>query len=171
LRRTVGHSGEWCPREAAKDKGSGYEILDPGSAGAGAGRHQQFSRAILSPWRGRTPLFNIGKQDTIHWTSRAEVVRAAKAMVRWIPGAQTSAWPRPWVAPRKSLRRPHGHKYNTPGANDNTASLICVLMLARHVRQPPHRTVSFVATAGEKRATWVRNTMRRAESERHAHRR
>jgi hypothetical protein len=43
-------------------------------------------------------------------------------------------------------------KYNTPGANDNSASMICLLMMALAMSGAnPRRTVTFLATAAEER--------------------
>ncbi|MFC1541232.1 M28 family metallopeptidase [Candidatus Latescibacterota bacterium] len=44
----------------------------------------------------------------------------------------------------------HDTVYSTPGANDNTASLICMLMLAHGVSGTrPNKTLTFVSTTGE----------------------
>lgn len=137
-----------------------YEIVDPGSgrvrARAGI---SEFGRAIASLHSGNddVPLFNIGRQDVALLENAAQerlIVRTA-ARVKWIPAARTAnvAGTLPGASSDEILFVAHADtKYNTPGANDNTASMICMLMLAQALSgTSPRRTVTFLATAAEER--------------------
>lgn len=135
-----------------------YEVVDP-SSGAVLARAgiSEFGRAIVSSHSGKddVPLFNLGRQDAgmLDRAAREKTPVEARARVKWIPGVKTSsvAGTLPGDSKDEIMVVAHADtKYNTPGANDNTASLITMLMLAHAVSgRRPAKTLSFLATAGE----------------------
>ncbi len=137
------------------------EVVDPksGTVLARAGI-SEFGRAIVSSHSGKdsVPLFNLGRQDveTLDRAVRENLPVKARARVKWIPGVKTSsiAGVLPGDSKDEIMVVAHADtKYNTPGANDNTASLITMLMLAHAVSGTrPGKTLSFLATAGEELA-------------------
>jgi hypothetical protein len=143
-----------------KSREAGYEIVEPvsGRILARAGI-SEFGRAIPTVHSGsdELPLFNIGKQDAgmLDRAVREGQPVRLKAEVRWVDGASTCnvAGTLPGMAKEEILVVAHADtKYNTPGANDNTASLICMLMMAQAMPTTrPWRTISFLATTGEER--------------------
>jgi hypothetical protein len=138
--------------------GGPFEVVDPSSgrvlARAGI---SEFGRAIVSSHRSDddVPLFNIGRQDveTFDRAVREGLTVRARAKVKWIPGVKSSnvVGILPGESNEEILIVAHADtKYNTPGAHDNTASLITMLMLAHAVSgSRPRRTLSFLATTGE----------------------
>jgi hypothetical protein len=143
-----------------KSQSGGYEIVDAESGGvlARAGI-SEFGRAIVSIHRGqdKIPLFNVGKQDVAILDRAVQESLQARfaGQVRWIPGATTGnvAGTLPGISKEEILFVAHADtKYNTPGANDNTATVICLLMLAHAMSgSRPPRTVTFLATTAEER--------------------
>ncbi|MCC6392818.1 MAG: M28 family peptidase [Bryobacterales bacterium] len=139
-------------------KNGQYEVVDQesGAVLARAGI-SEFGRAIVSSHSGKdgVPLFNLGRQDveTLDRAARENLPVQARARVKWIPGARTSsvAGTLPGDSKDEIMVVAHADtKYNTPGANDNTASLVTMLMLAHAVSGArPRKTLSFLATAGE----------------------
>jgi hypothetical protein len=139
-------------------KSGQYEVVDPKSgvvlARAGI---SEFGRAIVSNHSGKdsVPLFNLGRQDveTLDRAVREQLPVEARARVKWISGVRTSSVIGTLPGDSKDEIMVVAHadtKYNTPGANDNTASLITMLMLAHAVSGTRSRkTLSFLATAGE----------------------
>ncbi|MCC6862348.1 MAG: M28 family peptidase [Bryobacterales bacterium] len=137
-----------------------YEIVEPASgevlARAGI---SEFGRAIASSHSGRdkVPLFNLGRQDVelLDRAAQEGAAAEARAAVRWIHGARTGnvAGTLPGASREEILFVAHADtKYNTPGANDNAASMICLLLLAQAMPAArPRRTVTFLATAAEER--------------------
>jgi len=141
-------------------KGAGYEIVESegGRVLARIGI-SEFGRAISSLHSGtdQIPLFNIGKQDValLDRAVREGLPVRARAAVLWAPRTKTSsvAGTLPGASKEEILFVAHADtKYNTPGANDNTASLICLLMMAHaHSGKRPRRAMTFLATAAEER--------------------
>jgi hypothetical protein len=117
----------------------------------------EFGRAIVSNHSGNddVPLFNIGRQDieTLDRAAREELPVEVRAQSKWIPGVKTSnvAGMLPGASSDEIMIVAHADtKYNTPGAHDNTASLITMLMLAHALSGTQlNRTMSFLATAAE----------------------
>ncbi len=140
--------------------GAQYEIADVNSGGvlARAGI-SEFGRAVASlhPGTDQVPLFNLGRQDVALLDRGIEqgLPTRAKALVRWVPGVKTSnvAGTIPGRMKEEILLVAHADtKYNTPGANDNTASLVCMLMLAHAFSGTRHlRAITFLATTAEER--------------------
>ena len=135
-----------------------YEAVDPksGRVLARAGI-SEFGRAIVTmhPGRDDAPLFNVGRQDveTLDRAVQEGLPVEARAKVKWTPGVKTSnvVGVLPGDSNEEIMIVAHADtKYNTPGAHDNTASLITMLMLAHAVSGTrPRRTLSFLATTGE----------------------
>jgi aminopeptidase-like protein len=101
------------------------------------------------------PEFGVGKQDGPRLDSAVQkrLPIRAKGQSRWIDGARTRniVGTLPGESSDEILITAHADtKYPTPGANDNTASMITMLMLAHAMSgtRPP-RTVTFLATTGE----------------------
>ena len=143
-----------------KAKGATYEVVDPRSGRVLARTGiSEFGRAIssLDSGDGGAPLFNIGRQDAALLDSAAQqgLPVRARAEVRRVPGAKTRnvVGTLPGASREEIVIVAHADtKYNTPGANDNTASMICMLMLAHAVSgSHPPRTLTFLATTGEER--------------------
>ena len=143
-----------------KSKDGGYEIVDQASSCVLARIGiSEFGRAITSVHSGSddVPLFNIGKQDAAGLDRAVEQGMSirAKAEVRWKSRAESCnvAGILPGASKEEILFVAHADtKFNTPGANDNTASMICLLMLAQAMSgKHPRRTVTFLATSGEER--------------------
>ena len=139
-------------------KSGQYEVVDQrsGRVLARAGI-SEFGRAIVSSHSGKdgVPLFNLGRQDveTLDRAVRESLPVEARARVKWIPGVKTSnvVGTLPGDSKDEIMVVAHADtKYNTPGAQDNTASLITMLMLAHAVSGTrPNRTLTFLATTGE----------------------
>lgn len=133
-----------------------YEVAESGRVVARVGI-SEFGKAIASLHSGNddVPLFNIGRQDVaaLDRAAEAKLPAEAEAQLRWIPGVKAASvvGTLPGESKEEILTVAHADtKYNTPGANDNTASLITMLMVARAVSGTrPKRTLRFLATAGE----------------------
>jgi aminopeptidase-like protein len=97
----------------------------------------------------------VGKQDRPRLDSALEkrLPVRARGQIRWVEGAGTSnvVGTLPGQSSDEILITAHADtKYSTPGANDNTASMITMLMLAHAMSGTrPARTVTFLATTGE----------------------
>jgi hypothetical protein len=149
-------------RGVLRKSGAGYEVVDPASGRVLARANiSEFGRAIASLHSGKqdVPLFNIGRQDVtaldraLDQAMTAKAPVEAEARVRWIPGVKANSVAGALRGESKEEILVVAHadtKYNTPGANDNTASLITMLMVAHAVSgTKPKRTLRFLATAGE----------------------
>jgi hypothetical protein len=138
-------------------KGPQYEVVDPGGRVVARAGISEFGRAIVTLHQGGddAPLFNIGRQDVelLNRAVRDKSTVRARAKAKWIPDVATSsvAGMLPGESEEEIMIVAHADtKYNTPGANDNTASLVTMLMLAHATpKSRPRRTVSFLATTGE----------------------
>lgn len=139
-------------------KSSLYEVVDPksGKVLARAGI-SEFGRAIISNHSGDdgVPLFNLGRQDVqaLDRAVREKLPVVARARAKWIEGVKTANVVGTLSGDSKEEIMVVAHadtKYNTPGAHDNTASLITMLMLAHALSGTrPTKTLSFLATTGE----------------------
>jgi hypothetical protein len=132
----------------------------------------EYGRAIVKPYysnpewpqpqdtsefgnRGKLPMFNIGRQDlplleqamenktTVRYSFKAKFVPRVKSM--------SIAGTFPGLSKEEILILGHADTpYNSPGANDNTATVICMIMLAHSLSGTiPKKTVTFLATSGE----------------------
>jgi hypothetical protein len=116
-----------------------------------------FGPAVASLYRGDDgiPRFSVGKQDIplLDKAARENLPVFAKAQVKLIPNCRTSnvAGTLPGASTDEILYVAHADtKYNSPGASDNTASMIAMLMLAHAISGTrPRRTVTFLASAAE----------------------
>ena len=144
-----------------KSKDGAYQIVDSESGKVLAQTGiSEFGRAITMVHSGHDeiPLFNIGKQDaeTLDRAEHAGLPIRVKAEVKWVTGVRTCnvAGTLPGSSKEEILVVAHADtKYNTPGANDNTASLVCMLMMAQAMPGThPWRTITFLATTGEERS-------------------
>ncbi len=101
------------------------------------------------------PTFNIGLDDipVIENALENKTPVRMKAMVEFIPDTETKnvVGTLPGESTDEILFLAHlDTVYNTVGANDNTASLIAIIMLAHSVSgTKPQKTMTFVATEGE----------------------
>lgn len=138
-------------------KAGHYEVLDANGRVVARAGISEFGRAIVTMHSGGdgAALFNIGRQDVevLERAIREKTPVRAHAKVNWIDNVESSsvAGTLPGNSKEEILIVAHADtKYNTPGANDNTASLIAMLMLAHAIpAAKPARTVSFLATTGE----------------------
>lgn len=138
-------------------KAAQYEVVDAGGRTVARAGISEFGRAIVTMHSGGdgAALFNIGRQDVevLDRAIRERTPVRAHARVKWIDNVESSsiAGTLPGHSKEEILIVAHADtKYNTPGANDNTASLIAMLMLAHAIPvAKPARTVSFLATTGE----------------------
>lgn len=140
---------------------SGFLLKDPSTQ-----QHQAFigvnslGRATPVYYRGpargqRIPLFGIGKQDRplIERAIRQQEIARLNAQVRFLPNSKgmNAVGQIPGRTTDEILFVAHADTvYNSPGAIDNTASVIVMLMLAKALigREPKH-TITFLATDGE----------------------
>ena len=101
------------------------------------------------------PTFNIGKQDLplIEQAVAKSTPVLVKAIVEFIPDTVTenAVGILPGESSEELVFLAHMDTvYNSPGANDNTASVIVMLMLAHAVSGVrPKKTLTFIATTGE----------------------
>lgn len=138
-------------------KAGQYEVVDAGGRVVARAGISEFGRAIVTMHSGSdgATLFNVGRQDVelLERAIRDRTPVRANAKVKWIDNVESSsvAGSLPGNSKEEILIVAHADtKYNTPGANDNTASLIAMLMLAHAIpAAKPARTVSFLATTGE----------------------
>jgi hypothetical protein len=85
------------------------------------------------------------EKTPVHMNFQVETVPGSRTsnVVGTIPGASTD---------ELLFVAHHDTVYSTPGANDNTASLICMIMLAHGLSgKRPRNTITFVSTSGEER--------------------
>jgi hypothetical protein len=101
------------------------------------------------------PVFNIGKQDMPLLDKAVEKNKPVKAsvLVEIIKGVRdcniVGTLPGKSVDEILFLAHADTH-YNTQGANDNTASMIALLLLAHAISgEQPNKTVTFVSTGAE----------------------
>ena len=142
-----------------RKRGDGYEVVDEqsGRAGARINISQYGSRPASSLFTGEDQIarFSVGRRDAgfLEQAAREKLPVSAKAQVRWIPGATTSnvVGTLPGASKDEILMVAHADtQYNTPGANDNTASMIAMLMVAHAMSgKLPRRTMTFLASTGE----------------------
>ena len=149
-------------RANSEGKGIPFAVVNP-SSGQTLGwlSESEYGRAVPRPWYSFEqefkcpPIFNIGRQDT-------DLVREAvehglpvflRDEVEFIPDAECAnvVGSIPGRTEEEILFLGHlDTVYNTPGANDNTASVIAMLMLAHaFAGTTPKRRLTFVATSGE----------------------
>lgn len=164
LEAYVADNSPGTPREGVRGilrkSGNRYEVKDKAGNVVVRAGVSEFGRAIVTSHSGQDgiPLFNVGRQDVdaldeaVRRSARAE----ARAQVKWIPRARTSnvVGTLPGDSKEEILIVAHADtKYNTPGAHDNTASLIAMLQLAEAWSgKRPKRTIRFLATACEELA-------------------
>ncbi|MCW5978119.1 MAG: M28 family peptidase [Bryobacteraceae bacterium] len=164
LETYIAENSPGTPVEGARGKlrkslSGEYEIAGEGGRPLARVGISEFGRAIASLHSGKDeiPLFNIGRQDVARLDRAIEqgLPVRARAAVRWMPGAQSGnvAGSLPGASKQEILIVAHADtKYNTPGANDNTASMICLLMLAHAMSgRRPRRALTFLATSAEER--------------------
>jgi len=157
--------GEGTPAEGLSGvlrvEGQGFVLVDPASARLLARIDvSQYGRAIPH-YRGRTrppalPSFGIGKQDVplIANAVRDKVPARLKSLVRFVPGApgMNIIGRLPGQRSDEILVVAHADTvYGAPGGNDNTASVIIMLMMAHAAAAGTafHHTLTFVATDAE----------------------
>ena len=104
---------------------------------------------------GSLPAFNVGLDD-VPLLEQAAADRSpvrVKAQVEFVPGTATGnvVGTLPGRSEEEILYLAHlDTVYNSPGANDNTASVIAMLMIAHAFSgKLPEKTLTFVATTGE----------------------
>ncbi|MFN7923359.1 MAG: M28 family peptidase [Bryobacteraceae bacterium] len=135
----------------------GFEIADAAGRAVARVRVSEFGRAIVTLHSGEdaAPLFNVGRQDVpaLNAAAEAKAAAEAEAHVRWIPNVKThsAVGTLPGDSAEEILIVAHADtKYDTPGANDNTASLITMLMVAHAVSGKRFKhALRFLATTGE----------------------
>ena len=157
----------WPPEQGARGvirkqaEGAPFAIVDPASGVAAA--HvtiSPYGRAVTGAMppgheSAAIPRVCVGRQDA-PFLERA-AAEGARARLRFraefVPGARTCniVGTLPGETEEEVLVFAHADtQYNTPGANDNTASLIVVLMLAHAVSGTrPRRTLTFMGTGAE----------------------
>ena len=145
-------------RGAIGKDGQQYRIVDPSSklvlAHIDIG---PFGPAVASSYRSTDglPRFSAGSQEIplLDKAARERLPVFAKALVRFNPNCTTSnvAGTLPGASADEILYVAHADTvYVSPGASDNTASLITMLMLAHGMSgvRPP-RTITFLASTAE----------------------
>jgi len=117
--------------------------------------------AVARPWYryyeepGGTPVFNVGKPDIPVLDEAVEKGTPVRmnAQVEFIPGTETSNVVGTIPGESKDEIILYAHLdtvYNSEGANDNTGSVIMLLMLAHAFSGKTHpKTLTFMATTGE----------------------
>jgi hypothetical protein len=116
-----------------------------------------FGPAVTTRYRGDDgiPRFSVGRQDVprLDMAAREKLPVFVKAPVNRIPNCRTSnvAGTLPGASTDEILYVAHADTvYNGPGASDNTASMIAMLMLAHAMSGTrPKRTFTFLASAAE----------------------
>ena len=121
----------------------------------------QYGRAVPRPFYsfGKKikclPTFNVGRQDepVLEQAIEKQTPVTLKALVDFIPDSRTGnvVGTLPGRSKKEIVYLAHlDTVYASPGANDNTASVIAMLMLAHALSGvKPERTLTFVATTGE----------------------
>lgn len=144
-----------------EEGGAPFSIVDPASGEAAA--HvtiSAYGRAVtgaMSPDHesAAVPRVCVGKQDAPFLEQAAAEGARARLHFKaeFVPGARTCniVGTLPGETEEEILVFAHADtQYNTQGANDNTASLIVVLMLAHAVSGTrPRRTLTFMGTGAE----------------------
>ncbi len=135
-----------------------YELLD-GAQGRVLVRIDigPFGPAVASLYRvdDGAPRFCAGEQDVplLDRAVRESLEVFARARVNSLPNCRTSnvAGTLPGASSDEILYIAHADtKYNSPGASDNTASMVAMVMLAHGLSGVrPKRTLTFVASAAE----------------------
>ena len=122
---------------------------------------KQYEKAVPLPFYSfkkpvkSLPTFNIGKQDLplIEQAVEKSTPVLVKAVAEFIPNTTTEnvVGTLPGESTGELVFLVHlDTVYNSPGANDNTASVIIMLMLAHAVSEiRPRKTLTFIATTGE----------------------
>lgn len=149
-------------REDGSGKGTPFVVLDPSSRRPVAWLSEsEYGRAVPLPWYSFDrefrcpPIFNIGRQDI--GLAREAVEHGLpvflRAEVEFVPdtGCVNVVGSLPGETDEEILFIAHlDTVYNSPGANDNTASVIAMLMLAHAFDGvPQRRRMTFLATSGE----------------------
>jgi len=137
--------------------GAQYQIVDKASKKALANIDiGPFGPAVASSYRsGGLPRFGAGRQEVplLDKAMRARLPVFAKADARPIPDCKTSnvVGTLPGESADEILYIAHADTvYVSPGASDNTASMITMLMLAHGMSGArPKRTITFVASTAE----------------------
>ncbi len=142
-------------------EGDRFAIVDPASGVTAANvTISAYGRAVtgvMSPDHEAAgiPRVCVGKQDVPFLEQAASEGALARLHFRseFVPGARTCniVGTLPGETEEEILVFAHADtQYNTPGANDNTASLIVVLMLAHAASGTrPRRTLTFMGTGAE----------------------
>lgn len=143
------------------ETGYPYRVIDPATGDVlayigvnpygGAVPHNAFKNGKTSP----VPIFGIGKYDRPFVDAAVASGDAvfAHSQVRYVPDvpSYSAVGTLPGKTRREILLFAHADTvYPSPGANDNTASVIVMLMLAHALSVKRHDyTITIVATAGE----------------------
>ena len=142
-------------------EGAPFAIVDPSSGEAVAhvtiSAYGRAVTGVMSPTSetAHIPTVCIGKQDVSFMEEAAAESAPARLHFRaeFVPDARTCniVGTLPGETDEEILVFAHADtQYNTPGANDNTASLIVMLMLAHAVSGTrPKRTLTFMGTGAE----------------------
>ena len=145
-------------RGVIRKRDSEYQIVDQASGAALANIDLgPFGPAVVSSYRSSDglPRFSIGRQDVplLEQAARKDLSVIAKAPVMTIPDCKTSNVVGTLAGRSKEeiLYIAHADTvYGSPGASDNTASMIAMLMLAHAMSGThPQRTITFVASTAE----------------------
>jgi hypothetical protein len=145
-------------RGVIRKRGPDYEIVD-GPSGRILARIDigPFGPAVVSLYRSGDgiPRFGVGRQDVpvLDRAANENLPVFAKAQVRTTPDCKTSnvAGVLPGDSSDEILYVAHADTvYVSPGASDNTASMITMLMLAHGLSGTrPKRTMTFLASTAE----------------------
>ena len=145
-------------RGVIRKQGSQYRIVDAASGGALANIDiGQFGPATASSYHSADglPRFSAGKQEIplLDRAAREDLPVFAKAQVKSIPHCNTSnvVGTLPGGSADEIVYVAHADTvYVSPGASDNTASMITMLMLAHGMSGTrPKRTITFLASTAE----------------------
>ena len=157
--------GEGTPEEGIsgvlREEGKGFTLVDPGTGKPQAEIYVcQYGRDIpchQGPARPPSPpVFGIGKQDVplIANAVRDKIPARYKAVLRFVPGASGMNIIGRLPGKRSDEIFVVAHAdtvYGSPGGNDNTASVIVMLMMAHAAAARPafNHTLTFVASDAE----------------------
>ncbi len=155
------HSGPGTPEEGLLGvvRGTGkFEIVSQADGRVLARVYPgPFGPAVTTRYRSEdgVPIFSVGRQDVplVEKAVRENLPVFVKAPVKRIPNCSTSnvAGTLPGASADEILFVAHADTvYNGPGASDNTATAIAMLMLAHALSGTrPERTFTFLASAAE----------------------
>lgn len=151
------------------ERGNSYSIVDPktgnvlatisinsyGRAVSSSAYRSDREIGYVDPARPLPPIFNVGKQDVplLEEAVKNSTPVKVNLQTRFLPPKPCSSII--GTIPGKSVEEiiflAHADSpYMSPGANDNTASVIVMLMLAHAFSGTvPNRTITFMATGGE----------------------